>query len=139
MTKQPNYTKNEVSLKEYVDTRLLATNDAMRIRDVATAEALNVRIVAIQESIKLAHSGMEKRLDGMNEFRSQLKDQAATFLSRDEYALMHDKVLEDIRDLRESRAELSGKASQNAVIGSYVLAVLGLIVSVVSMVGHLVK
>ena len=113
MTKSPNYTKNEVTLRDYIDTRICAVNEATRI----------------------AHSSMEKRLEGMNEFRSALKDQSSTFISRAE----HDKVLEDIRELRESRAELAGKASQSAVIGSYILAVLGLLVSAVSMVGHLVK
>jgi hypothetical protein len=35
-----------------------------------------------RRAIDKAHNNMEKRLDGMNEFRSQLKDQAGTFVTR---------------------------------------------------------
>lgn len=42
------------------------------------------RFSDLKEQIALAREAMEKRLDGMNEFRDQLRDQAARFISRDE-------------------------------------------------------
>ena len=123
-----NCTKSDVTLKDYADTRF-----------VAAKEYTDARIAAVNEATRIAHVSMDKRLEGMNEFRNSLKDQSAKFLNRDEYTLMHGKVLEDVRDLRESRAELAGKASQNAVIGAYVLGVIGLLLSAANIVGHFLK
>lgn len=61
---------------------------------------------------------MDKRLDGLNHA-----------LTRTEFTIAHDKIIEDIRSLRESRAELMGKASVTSVIISIVFAILSLFVS----------
>ena len=37
----------------------------------------------------------------------------------------------EVRDLRESRAELAGKASQTSVIVSYILAIVSLVMAIV--------
>lgn len=71
---------------------------------------------------------MEKRLDGMNEFRATLKDQSEKFITRAE----HDVLAEKIQDLMEYRAELKGKASQTSAMISLIIAVLGLLLSVSS-------
>lgn len=42
------------------------------------------KIAANEEAKKNAFNSMEKRLDGMNEFRNTLKDQAAMFVTRRE-------------------------------------------------------
>jgi hypothetical protein len=54
---------SNVSLKEYVESRL----------------------IDLEKSIKLANTELNRRLEGMNEFRSQLKDQASSFITRPEY------------------------------------------------------
>lgn len=51
---------------------------------VSLKEYLNSRIDDVKESVKTAYAAMEKRLEGMNEFRSQLKDQAGRFVTREE-------------------------------------------------------
>ena len=70
---------DEVSLKEYFDTRL---NN-------------------IQNNTELARVGMEKRLESMNEFRAQLKDQTATFLTRDMYESRHQALQAQLDNLRD--------------------------------------
>ena len=42
------------------------------------------RFQASEDALKEARGALEKRLEGMNEFRSQLSDQAATFVPRRE-------------------------------------------------------
>ena len=42
------------------------------------------RFRAQEEAVSKAEHSTEKRLEGMNEFRSQLKDQQATFVTRAE-------------------------------------------------------
>lgn len=82
----------------------------------------------------LIAAGLEKRLDSMNEFRSTLTDQATHFITRAEYVTNHDRVVDDIKGLRESRAELQGKASQSAVNIATGIAVIGLVVAVVGFI-----
>jgi hypothetical protein len=61
---------NEVTLKEYFDSQ----------------------IKNIEKSIETAYRSMEKRLDGMNEFREALKDQSRQFVSRQEFETLQKLV-----------------------------------------------
>ena len=83
------------------------------------------QLVSIDKALGLAHCQMEKRLDGMNEFRQALKDQASEFITKNEYK----RTVEDIRELRESRAELKGKASQLSVYIAWLLAIAGIFIT----------
>jgi len=100
------------SLKEYVETRL----------------------EAIEKSTESAATSLEKRLDSMNEFRQQLKDQANTMLARAEFQVQHERVCEDVKGLRESRAELSGKADQSSVNWATAMAVVAIVIAAVAVV-----
>ncbi len=64
MTKQ-----EEVSLREYIDTRIKALED---------------RFIAIDRSTDLAAAAVMARLESMNEFRTQLNSQASHFVTRSE-------------------------------------------------------
>ncbi len=44
-------------------------------------------------AIAKAESATEKRFEGVNEFRAQLSDQAARFITRDELAAMESKLV----------------------------------------------
>ena len=69
----------------------------------------------------------------MNEFRGQLKDQANTMLPRSEFDALLGPVSEDVKSLRESRAELMGKADQSSVNIAYALSVIGIVVAAVAL------
>lgn len=73
---------NFVSLKDYFESQL-------RDRDRA---------------IEIAQRSMEKRLDGMNEFRDALKDAQSSFITRRE----HELLLEDIDELKKIYSIISG-------------------------------
>lgn len=62
-----------VTMKEYVDMQ------ADLNQKLNEAQFQNVN-----DNVSKANMAMEKRLDGINEFRGQLKDQAATFITRGE-------------------------------------------------------
>ena len=98
---------DEVSLKEYVDARF----------------------ESISRETALTKSDLDKRLEAMNEFRQALRDQNQTFVTKPE----HEFVMKDIRELRESRAELAGKASQQSVTIVYLISGLSLLVAIVSL------
>jgi len=106
-----------VSLKEYVDDKFLA----------------------LEKSLTLARTDMDRRLEGMNEFRDQLNRQAATFVTRDTCSISSEKREADIRMLRESRATLEGKASQQSVYVTLALSFLSLLFGAISLVLHWIK
>jgi hypothetical protein len=74
----------------------------------------------------------------MNEFRAQLKDQASTFIPRVEYETHYDQVCDDVKDLRESRAELKGKADQSSVNIAYLIGFIGIIIAVLTFISDLI-
>lgn len=71
--------------KETTDQRLL---------DQAAAVA--AALAAAKEAFGKAESASDKRFDSVNEFRGQLKDQAATFITRDEYTVQLKALAEKI-------------------------------------------
>lgn len=67
----------QVEMKEYVDMQ-------SQLNREWSIKYIDAQIHNINENVVRANGAMEKRLDGINEFRGQLKDQAATFLTRGE-------------------------------------------------------
>ena len=109
------------ALRDYVDARFRALENAIELRAETHERALDI-----------AHRGLEKRLEGMNEFRAQLRDQTATLLPRAEYELMHEKLCAEVRELRDFRIVVESKASQKAVTFATGLAVLASILALCS-------
>lgn len=66
-----------VTMKEYVDMQAELNKEWMQ-------KLVDVQIENILDNVNKANSTMDKRLDGMNEFRDTLKDQAGTFITRAE-------------------------------------------------------
>lgn len=73
---------NIVSLKEYLD-RLF--------------EAHAREHELLQKAIEKTETALEKRLEGMNEFRSQLKEQAGQFITRDTRDADKEVLLTELR------------------------------------------
>ena len=69
-------------LKEYTNTIV-----------VAQERAIAVAMAAADKAVGKAEMAVEKRLEGMNEFRQQMADQQKTYITRNEYDLNH-KALE---------------------------------------------
>jgi hypothetical protein len=99
--------------------------------NVSLKEYVDAKFCAVENARKDALSAMEHRLAGMNEFRETLREQANKFLTREEYSIAHKALEADIRMLRESKAMLEGKASQGAVTLSTGLAVFGILLAII--------
>jgi len=91
--------------------------------NISLREYVEVRLDEMGKAITIARDQMEKRLDSMNEFRQSLRDQNTLFVTKE----MHEKVEEDIRELRTFKDEQSGKASQTQVYVVWLIAILGLV------------
>ena len=68
----------------------------------ALCAKMNIRFESNEKQIELAKQEMERRLEGMNEFRAQLSNQAGTFLSRTEAQLQLEKLITRIVLLEKS-------------------------------------
>ena len=101
---------------------------------VPLKEHIESRLGALEKATSLAANNMERRLESMNEFRQQLREQAATFVSKTEYDSKHQLLIDKISDLRESRAELAGKASQKSVVITLIVAILSILISLISII-----
>jgi len=138
--------EERVSLLAHLQAKLDALQHLMCVKitgvenllcaKLAEAEhKLDIRLAAVDERTILSASTLEKRMEGMNEFRGQLKDQSGTFITRVEWTSYKERLDADIRDLREDRALAAGKASQQSVnvasliaVGSLLLGVIGIVI-----------
>ncbi len=99
---------------------------ALHGENVSLKEYFEEKIRAIENTTSRDREVLESRLEGMNEFRDALKEQASHFVTMTQ----HETVLEDVRGLRESRAEMQGKANMIHVFVAYALCIVAILISV---------
>jgi hypothetical protein len=104
-----------------------------RRADVSLKEYVDARLTDVERARVAAHDAMEKRLDAMNELRDAMKDQGTKFFTRDEHATFAKGIDSDIRTLRDFKATLEGKANQSTVNVSLVIAGIGILLSIISL------
>lgn len=63
---------------------LVALEKRFELQLQSQEERIQSAMAASEKAIIKAEVAMEKRMEGMNEFRAQLKDQAGTFVTRTE-------------------------------------------------------
>lgn len=107
-------------MKKYFEEKIAKVDEVNRLR-----------FDSIVTSTQLAKELMETRLKGMDEVKENLKDANNTYLTRNEFNIQHDKLNDDIRILRESKANLEGKASMSSVYLAYIIAGLSLMISII--------
>ena len=60
---------------------------------------IETKIAAIEKASNLAAEVLEVRLHSMNEFRTQLKDQAASFVRREEHEHEHAQLSRQVQNI----------------------------------------
>lgn len=109
----------QITLREFLDLRIEALQTY-----------LNTKIEAAETARGIAQATLEKRLEGMNEFRDTLRDQASRFVTRDELGLQLKAILTEVESLKLSRAEMQAKASQGSVYLAILISLCGLALGV---------
>lgn len=71
-------------------------------------DRLDERIKSLEKATVVAKEQMDKRLDGMNEFRDTLKDQAGRFITRDEMNIKMDALEKTRKDNTSLLISLAG-------------------------------
>jgi hypothetical protein len=153
------YSMFEVEIKR-LDQLRQAGDMAVAAALAAAEKAVAAALIASEKAIDKAEAAQLRTNEAQNEFRAQLKDQAQTFLTRNEYGLAHqnleDKVelnFKEIADLR-SRIDVgppslsalqresdqnSGRRTGSLDTRTLVFALLATAASVITIVAYLVK
>jgi hypothetical protein len=108
-----------ISLKEYFDGRFKEMRDYM-----------DTKFKSLDVANDLARENLNVRLESMNEFRASMKDQTMNFITRVEHDALITKYDADIRYLRDCESKNEGKASQQSVNVTMVIAVIGAVTAV---------
>lgn len=97
-------------------------------------KAVEAALASQKEAVNKAETAAERRFESVNEFRQQLGDQAGTFYTRVEAAVVNDRNAERINDLRDrlnlaEGSKTGSTATMASIVGS--LTVIVIIVNVV--------
>lgn len=109
--------------------------DLTHMEGMTLKEYVTLKFEALETATTLAREAMNKRLDGMNEFRETLKDQASKFITRPE----HDVLIKDINELREFRIKLESKADQSQVNRALLISIIGIVLAILSFISRWIK
>jgi hypothetical protein len=114
------------------DAQEKAVRDALAAAEKAVAAAMSAASLAVTK----AEVAAEKRLDSVNEFRGQLKDQAATLLPRTESEQRFTTVEQRLSKIESMQTRVvgrdEGKSAQMALLFSMftlLIAIAGIIVA----------
>ena len=97
-----------ISLKEYFNTRLTEQESQF-----------NIKIAALEKATTIAAAQMEKRLEGQNEFRGQLKDQVATFVTKNDHDSINERLFSDIKSLQEAKSQYIGRSEHDNMLSKF--------------------
>ncbi len=124
---------DEVTLRDYIDLKIC--NVVEKINGVSAKidaqTAFNSQHFELNElAIKKAEDSMTARLEGMNEFREQIKEERANYVTRDILALTvkeRNIRLEALENAKaENKGQTEGKAASYAFIFSIIAALLAI-------------
>ena len=116
-----------ISLFEERDTRYQQRFEA---QEHSLQSALN----AADRAVAKAETATEKRFEGVNEFRSQLADQARTFLPRQEYDARHETLVDQMGAMGSRLTALEGTKSGRSEAIAWASAGFAIFVSVATVV-----
>jgi len=88
------------------DTLMIDTKEFIEMKINHLEEKMDIIFEKNQTALKQANTEMNRRLDGMNEFREQLNNQAKTFMTKPEYESKHEGLIERVETCVDS---LNGK------------------------------
>lgn len=118
------------SLREYMDSMLAASDLRYQQRFDAQEKAVRDALAAAEKAVAAAMSAAslavtkaeisaEKRLDSVNEFRGQLRDQAATLLPRIEAAQRFGAIESQLERVGTASADhLANSAGKSSITGT---------------------
>ena len=126
-------TDTNISNREYVDAKIKSAE--------RESEA---RVLGIEKAYDIARISMDKRLEGMNEFRGALKDQTGLMIRREEFDIQHAAlkvelgtkqhyIEEELKSVHLEQATLKGKASQSYVNITFLVSCIAIAIAIIDL------
>ena len=119
---------------ELCNIKISAHEEHAETRIAAQREYYETRLDALEKSIGVAEGLMDKRLEGMNEIRSQLSAQAQEFATKGELDGHINVINVKLDSLTKSRDEAKGKASQTSMLIAIGFSVVSVIFGMASLI-----
>jgi len=92
-----------------------------------------VKLEEAEKALNMARQTLERRLEGMNEFRAQLKEQAGTFIIRSEFMATMERWDREIKNLNRAKDLVEGKASVTSVYLALLVGLLSIFISIINL------
>lgn len=112
---------------------VVADRDANRQRFDAQEKAVAAALSAAKEAVAKAETAAEKRFEAVNEFRGQLTDQAATFVTRAEYEATRRGDVARVDELKGRVDTSGGRAGGLSAGWAALLGAVGLVVGLATL------
>ena len=119
----PNFTQSDgVSLRDHLEDKIATTD-----------KATQARLDAVEQAALVATRTLEKRLEGMNEFRAAMGDLSNRMATRAEVEVQNERIKADIKEFRTFMNTQQGKASQASVSWSMALGGIATVIGLISL------
>jgi hypothetical protein len=97
MDERSEFTQQQIQqLRILLDERYATQTKALDAAFVAAEKAVSTALESADRAVSKAEIAAEKRFESVNEFRGQLADQVATFMSRTEATVRIDAIVEKL-------------------------------------------
>ena len=117
----------DLRYQQRAEAQAQGVKDALAAAEKAVAAAMNAASLAVTK----AELAAEKRFDSVNEFRGQLKDQAATLLPREEYVARHTALEQRVGRVEAMQTRIGGRDEGKSANAAMLLAIGALLVGVI--------
>jgi Flp pilus assembly protein TadB len=120
------------TLRVHLQALLLAEHHANEVRFLAMEKATVAALAAAQRAVEKAEIAVEKRLEGMNEFRGSLADQARLLMPRGEADSRINALSETLKELASRIDRQEGRGSGLNAGWGYLVGAVGLVAAIIA-------
>lgn len=97
------------ALRKNLDERFATQTKALEAALAAAEKAVQAALVSAEKALAKLELAYDKRFESVNEFREQLRVQAAEFVTKAEFRAVISGLTEKIDELRTARATVEGR------------------------------
>jgi hypothetical protein len=127
---------NEALLEKITNLRTLMDERDRRYEErfKAMDEKTGLALTSSEKAVAKAETATEKRFDAVNEFRGQLKDQAATLMPRAEADAKFASMNKEIEELKKSANTAQGRSGGFNAAWGIAVSILLLAIAIVGLI-----
>jgi len=129
----------KIELQDYILMKIESNDLRYEQRFLSSQQALNAALESASTAVIKAETATEKRFDSVNEFRATLADQQRTYMPRSEVDIIIKNLEERVSINANQISTLVGQKSGRTDQTGYILAILGGISTIVTVILYVVK